>query len=399
MKKRVIITEYKEHIIMAVKEENRFVSFKLNEEASPVGRIINGRVEKRAENIGSCFIRLSKEMTGFLDSSAMKGETSLPVQIVKEGRGEKRHKVSRTLSVAGMYAVLYHHPGKENTADKSLLFSRKLSADERRRLDEGFCAKLSEDEKFRKLLSPFQILLRTNAARVELSEVVKELCALKENLSEILRYHENRPDYTVLYEPPKPIIKAVMDLPLDQIEEIITDLKPVYEEIKSAYYDKLPAAFRDQIPLTLYQDSFLPLFRLVSMEAGLSGALSKRVWLSSGSFIVIEQTEALVAIDVNSGKNERRSGREETILAVNREAALEIVRQLKLRNLSGIIIIDFINMKRAESRDALRETLREAIRQEDALTTFVDITPLYLVELTRKREGLSLREQMEDILG
>ena len=121
------------------------------------------------------------------------------------------------------------------------------------------------------------------------------------------------------------------------------------------------------------------------------------MWLKSGSYIIIEQTEALVSIDVNSGKNEGKGLREDVILRINEEAAEEIARQLRLRNLSGIIIIDFINMKTHENNEKLIRSLKKALKTLETKAVFMDMTKLGLVELTRKREGKSLEEMTAPI--
>ncbi len=146
----------------------------------------------------------------------------------------------------------------------------------------------------------------------------------------------------------------------------------------------------------LYEDELLPLYKLYSVEKTLSEALSRKVWLKCGGYIIIEQTEAMSVVDVNSGKNvtkaKKEADKENNILKTNIEAGIEIIRQLRLRNISGIIIIDFINMAQQESRDKLLSVLKEYARLESIQTNVVDITPLGLVEMTRKNNGKTLKE-------
>ena len=143
----------------------------------------------------------------------------------------------------------------------------------------------------------------------------------------------------------------------------------------------------------------LSLNKLYSLETKMKEALSERVWLKSGSYLIIQPTEALTVIDVNSGKYESNKRREEYFLTLNQEAAREIALQLRLRNLSGIIVIDFINLTEGTSRQILLQTLKDAVKKDKMPVTVVDITPLGLVEITRKKENMPLLEQYRRFSG
>ena len=178
------------------------------------------------------------------------------------------------------------------------------------------------------------------------------------------------------------------------LEEIITDDMQVAELLKQSLTGK------DIEKVRWYQDDMLPLYKLYDVEKQLKKALSPKVWLKCGGFIVIQQTEALVSIDVNSAKcvSKKRGEQalEDTYFKVNMEAAAEIAIQLRLRNISGIIIVDFINMKENEHYNQLIAALKEYFKKDKIMTTFVDITRLGLVEITRKRVGKTLKEVYED---
>ncbi|MBQ8971300.1 MAG: ribonuclease E/G [Lachnospiraceae bacterium] len=385
---RVIVTKYRNQILLAVRDEEDFQSLYLCEKGSVIGKIYLGRVEKQVKNIGSSFVRLSKEEYGFLDGEEKAG-TILPVQIVREGKGEKKHSVSRKLSLPGRYCVVLYG----NKPEGKLLFSGKLTEEARAALKESF-DRLSEGDKL-----CYDVLLRTNAAEVEFCEVFKEYQKLSDKMDSILKNKDTRTEYSLLYEPPGDLLRELSRIELSSISEIITDLPEEYERIKREYYEELPEKIRERIRLTFYQDPLLSLFHLVSLETALKRAVDKRVWLKSGGCLVIEQTEALVAIDVNSAKLDKKQDKEEATLLINLEAAREAARQLRLRNLSGIIIIDFINMKREENRKRLIEELKEAVNRDSIRTSFEDMTKLGLVELTRKREGRTLREMLKDNLN
>lgn len=186
-------------------------------------------------------------------------------------------------------------------------------------------------------------------------------------------------------------IAAIRDSFGGTLEEIITDVPEYHRELK-AYLEMCQK--EDAGCLTLYEDSLLPLGRLYSLETAFEKALGKNVWLKSGGYLVIEPTEAMTVIDVNTGKYSGRKKMQDTVYKINMEAADEIGRQLRLRNLSGIIIVDFIDMERDEDRKALLAHLGEVVLKDPVKTTVVDMTALNLVELTRKKVRKPLHEQV-----
>ena len=151
-----------------------------------------------------------------------------------------------------------------------------------------------------------------------------------------------------------------------------------------------------RVNLRLYKDDLLSLSKLYSLESIISNAMCRKLWLKSGGYIIIEQTEALTVIDVNSGKyvanTRKKSDKEKTYVLVNKEAAVEIARQLRLRNISGIIVVDFINMTDKSDNSEFITYLKQLLKQDETDTAFVDITKLGLVEITRKRSGKPLIE-------
>lgn len=151
--------------------------------------------------------------------------------------------------------------------------------------------------------------------------------------------------------------------------------------------------------MRLYEDYLLPLYKLYSLETVLEQALNEKVWMRSGGFLVIQQTEAFVSIDVNTGKFTAKKDQEETYRKMNLEAAREIAYQLRLRNLSGIILIDFINMKSEEDERLLMETLQKYLNEDSVKASVVDITALDIVEVTRKKVRKPLCEEVKEIFS
>ena len=197
-----------------------------------------------------------------------------------------------------------------------------------------------------------------------------------------------------LYKEKPLYVNHILGFPNDYIDEIITDDDNIYDTI-CAY---LPE--NERMKVRLYKDEMLELYKLYDVKKQLEQASAQKVWLKCGGYIIIEQTEALTSIDVNSGKCiSKKSGeaaKEDTVYKVNSEAANEIARQIKLRNLSGIIIIDFINMKSEDNTQKLMSGLRHLFKNDKVTTTLIDITKLGLVEVTRKREGVTLLQALKD---
>ena len=149
--------------------------------------------------------------------------------------------------------------------------------------------------------------------------------------------------------------------------------------------------------LRFYQDKLLPLYKLYRVETALETVQKEKIWLNSGGFIVIQQTEAFVSIDVNSGKFTGKKKMQETYRKINLEAAKEIARQLRLRNLSGIILIDFINMENQDHQDELFHVLQKYLRKDPVKAKAVDITPLHILELTRKKVRKPVIEEIREL--
>ena len=190
-----------------------------------------------------------------------------------------------------------------------------------------------------------------------------------------------------MYEPLPPVVEWLKNLRISDLDEIVTDDREIYE-LAGQY-----AAEAVKEKLRLYEDELLPLYKLYSLETILSRTLNKKVWLKSGGYLVIEQTEALTAVDVNSGKMVKKK---DSFLKTNLEAAEELVRQIGLRNLSGMIIVDFINLQEKAEEEQLVSALKKYIQQENTGIVYVDMTRLGLVELTRKKNGKTLRELFAD---
>lgn len=213
----------------------------------------------------------------------------------------------------------------------------------------------------------------------------------KDCAEELLEAGKYKTAFTCLRKPLHPILNAIQMLATkEEYCEIVTDMPSFYELLLEDQKERL-----SDIPVRLYQDETFSLTKLYALNSKMDIALERRIWLKSGAFLIIEQTEAMTVIDVNSGKYEAKKQTEEYFSQVNREAAEEIALQLRLRNLSGIIIVDFINLKTAESQKSLMEYMTQLVQKDVVPTNVVDFTALGLMEITRKKTHKSLSEQIK----
>ena len=203
----------------------------------------------------------------------------------------------------------------------------------------------------------------------------------------------HRTVYSCVKRSRSPWLTSLLGSRRGNLTEILTDDRILYGQILEFLMEEMPA---EAEKLRLYEDRMLSLQALYRMEKGLSDALSRKVLLKSGADLVIEPTEALTVIDVNSGKCTKGKDRQETIRKINREAASEIAGQLRLRNLSGIILVDFVDMESRKDGQELLRFMRELLKRDPMKAAAVDMTELGLMELTRKKQKKTLLEQAKE---
>ncbi len=204
----------------------------------------------------------------------------------------------------------------------------------------------------------------------------------------------SRTCFSCVYRTEPFYISAVRDANSRNLEEIITDIPEISRQISDYLNSNSP---EEKEKLRFYDDKLLPLYKLYRLETVLEEIQHEKVWLNSGGFLVIQQTEAFVSIDVNSGKFTGKKKMQETYRKINLEAAKEIARQLRLRNLSGIILIDFINMENQDHQDELFHVLQKYLRKDPVKAKAVDITPLHILELTRKKVRKPVIEEIREL--
>ncbi len=288
------------------------------------------------------------------------------VQVAKEAIGTKGARVTSHISLPGRYLVYLptaRHIGVSRripTYQERVHLRRFVS--ENRPKEGGF-------------------IIRTAAASATDEQLKRDIDYLYATWQEICRKQEKGRPPKLIYQDLNLVLRIVRDGLSEQVDRLIVDSKSEYDEVNQ-FLDQLAPDLKEIVEL--YQDR-IPLFEFQGIDAELNRALKNKVWLKSGGYLIIDQTEALTAIDVNTGRFIGHNDFEETILQTNLEAADEIAYQLRLRNIGGIIILDFIDMERLENRDRVFRALKNALRADRVRTTINKISSLGLVEMTRKR--------------
>lgn len=395
---RYIITKYRDGVLSFVSDTKKgkmesvgYTQTAENASDAKIGDIFVAKVKNIAGQIHAAFIDYAPNKKGYLpinteyvpmitnrqyDGRILAGDEIL-VQLEKEAVRTKEPVFTTNLSLAGKYSVISYGNTYKGV-------SRKCSKSEREQLRAIIPQEID-----------YGVVIRTNAASLlspteTLQPVIDEIQYLNQKMSVLLHDGIHRTCYSRLWNAAPSYLTRMRD---DRIayQQIITDDPQIYEEIKDFVALYMPERLVD---LSMYQDNVYPLQKLYRVETQIDELLAKKVWLKSGAYLVIEKTEAMYVIDVNSGKNISKKENAEYIYQINMEAASEIMRQIRLRNLTGIIMIDFINMEDSAKDHALLQQLRVLAKKDFILTTIVDITALGLVEITRKKTTKSLAEQL-----
>ena len=392
MNRKLVITKLDGKIITAILENDVVVELHCSEQdtadKSPqLGNIYVGRVKNIVANINAAFI----EIENGIECYYAIGENSKPfftkkigkkplcigdellVQISKEAVKTKAPTVTSELNFTGKYAVLTH-------GDIRIGASTKLSKIEKERLIR--IASRYENNQY-------GFIMRTNAKDASDDVLNDELNSLRTEYENIIKVAETRMTFSCLKKAPKEYLTDLKNIYQEGLTEIVVEDEEIFEEVQSYLKKEQP---EDLDKLRLYYDKLLPLHKLYSIEKRLEDALKEYVWMKSGSYLVIQPTEALTVIDVNTGKNISKKKDDDTYLKINLEAAREAAKQIRLRNLSGIIIIDFVNMNKKEYTEQLLKEFESLLKKDPISTTLVDMTKLQLVEVTRKKVRKPLHE-------
>jgi ribonuclease G len=407
MQNEILINATPGETRVAILEKKQFVELHLERKTSRsvVGSVVKGRVTRVLPGMQAAFVDIGLDKAAFLyagdyvenieqlDGSEdggrrRRGSRRIPnietllqegqeivVQIAKEPIGTKGARITSHVSVAGRHLVLT--PWAQRVG-----VSRKIDSDrERRRLKEIVNRVKPADLGF---------IIRTageGTREADLEADVRYLTAVWDDIQ--IRKDQVRAP-AVLYEEPALPLRVIRDFANSDTRRIVVDSREAFEEM-TGFVDRFVA---DPKPRIDFYEDYEPIFDHFGVEMQIDANLGRKVWLKSGGYLIVDQSEALTAIDVNTGRYVGKRDLEETVLRTNLEAVREAVSQLRFRNIGGLIIIDFIDMESAENREKVYRALQEAIRQDKAKTNILKISELGLVEMTRKRTRENLVQML-----
>lgn len=371
----VIITRREQHIISAWLEDGEFAEFSSEPitEGSLVGNIYKGRVKNIVKNIHGAFVEIDKGRLCFypLDErkkpGRLRNEEELLIQIKKDGTDKKEPLATENIELTGQFLVL--------SSDKSFVgISGKIRDKEKKESLRRFVSAFVTED--------FGFIVRTEAVRAEEEEIEREACRLSEKYYDIQERQQYLKSCQLAATNQDFSSRYAFSLSPGRVDHIITDDDEICEKAQESGYQVRRMEKKDQSIERGYRFSH-----------ALEESFHTRVWLKSGGFLIIERTEAMTVVDVNTGKSIGRGSKEDHIIKINREAAKETARQIRLRNLSGIILVDFIDMKEKEEEDRLLSFMQSLLNKDSKKAVAVDMTKLGLMEITRKKVRKPLEKE------
>jgi ribonuclease G len=411
--KEVVINAESLEIRVAVMEEGKLEEFTIERTSDErlVGSIFKGKVRNLEDGLKAAFVDIGFEKNAFLhywdivpanfDSAVEVVEretkkkdkpritqrdiprlyppgTDIIVQVTKGPIGTKGPRVTTNLALPGRYLVLL--PNSDQSG-----ISRKIENGEER-------------QRLKKILRGLNIpdgmgvIIRTVGEGQQARYFVRDLALLLDEWKRVQDNISKQPMATCVFQEPDLVERTVRDFLTEDVERIVVDSPLQFDRIREMIGR---ISKRSAGKVKLYNDS-QPIFDRFSITRQLEGAFSRQVHLKSGGYIVIDETEALVAIDVNTGRHKSGKDQDSTIVKVNLEAAEEISRQLRLRNMGGLIVLDFIDMKSRRDQHAVYQRIKDGLRRDKAKTHVLPISQLGLMEMTRQRHSESVRAAVYD---
>jgi ribonuclease G len=409
IKKEIIINCESLETRAAVLEEGKLEDFFIERTSEDriVGSVFKGKIQNLEDGLQAAFVDIGSKKNAFIhywdmipeDAARLEAEegidsprrakrkrfasgemakqfpvgSEIVVQVTKGAIGTKGPRVTANLSIPGRYLVMM--PG---TKLKGV--SRKIED-------------AKERDRLKKILARIPmpgdngLIVRTAGAGARKVSFVRDVRALAEIWREVEDGIKNKPAPCRLYQEPDLIERVVRDSLTEEIDRIVVDSREECDRVKQIV-SRFSRRARGRIQS---YDGDAPIFEHFDIERQLESCFSRKVWLKSGGYLIFDETEALVAIDVNTGRHKGGSSQEESILQVNTEAAEEVARQLRLRNVGGLVVVDFIDMKQRKHQNHVYRTLREALRRDKARTNVLPLSQLGLLEMTRQRQEESIR--------
>jgi ribonuclease E len=391
----MLITEHGDRDQIAVLEGRDLIEHYITRAGahSMVGNIYLGRVQNVLPGMEAAFIDVGRGRNAVLYAGevnwdedvegarrieqALKAGQSFLVQVTKDPMGGKGARLTGEVSIPGRFLVM---------VPNSQVFgiSRRLPDNERRRL-RALARKLKPES--------HGLIVRTAAEGASEEDFAADIERLVKTWGEIEQRSKKAKAPKVLYEEPELTVRVVRDLFNDEeFTEIVTDSQRIHDMVRVYLQDVAP----DLVEQVHLHDGKLPVFEEYHLVEQIHKALERKVWLPSGGYIVIDRTEAMTVIDVNTGRHVGKTNLEETVAKTNVEAAEEVARQLRLRDIGGMIIIDFIDMVFEQNKKKVVDTLKEALAKDKTRSQVFDISPLGLLEVTRKRVSAGLLESFSE---
>jgi len=355
-----------------------------------VGNVYKGRVSNIIPGLNSAFVNIGIGKNAYLQvddvvphntrkiQNLLKPGMEIMVQVIKDSIGTKGPKITMDISITGRMAVLMPY-GQEKIG-----VSKNIEDKNKRNFLKNVIRKTLEARKL-----DYGIIARTEAEDADEEEIIDEIKYLDRLWRVILNKYQHSTAPKLIYSDLDIVEQVIRDYFSDDVEVLMADSEDVWR--KAVEYAE--AAAPDIVPKIKLYKNRTPIFSAFNIEKELAGLVNSRVKLPSGGYIIIQEAESLCAIDVNSGKF-LGSSLEDTVTRTNIEAAAEIARQLRLRNIGGIIVIDFIDMKNRSSRTKVLEALKAAVRTDKAKIKIFPVTHLGLIEMSRSRKSSSLRAFM-----
>lgn len=374
MDNRLIISDFYNNILLGFyfinDELYRIQNFSDN---SLIGNIYCGYVKDVVKNIDAAFVEFGDNLKGFLSLKNIekkpKSGGKILVQVTGDKIKTKDYALTLKLNLSSDNLVMV-------VGGSGISISRKITDNDTRNWLKSSLSSLDTGE--------YGFILRTSGADCSMEDILAQADLLKKQYEDILRKFNFSTSKALLFENNK-IVNACNEFINKYSGEIKTDNENVYKFLTNS-----------RISATYFTDTSISLCNKYALGKHLKNALSKKVWLKSGAYLVIEVTEALTVIDVNTGKAEFRSNKEKTFEKINLEAALEISKQLRIRNISGIIIVDFINMSKKESYQNLEDILKSYVDCDYVKCNIWGMTHLGLMEISRQKKEKPLNEIVGD---
>ncbi len=390
--KRMLVTVGNERTQIAVLEERTLVEHYVTQasEQSYVGNIYKGRVQNVLPGMEAAFVDIGKGRNGVLyagevnydeadrDSGlpriekALKPGQSVIVQVTKDPMGTKGARLTQHLSLAGRYCVLA--PG-----DDMLGISRKLPDDQRDRL-----------RKILKAIKPdgYGLIVRTAAETATAEQLEADVERLVKRWTAVEEKQASAKPLESIYSEPQLVLRVIRDVFGPEHTQLIINEADLAEQVREYLREVSP----EHVDKVVTYEGDERLFDAYEVTTQIRRALEKKVWLKSGGYLIIEKTEAMWVIDVNTGKFVGKDNLEETVLRNNIEAAEEIARQLRLRDMGGIIVIDFVDMIVPANRDEVLKRFKRELARDKTKSRVMEISKLGLVQMTRKNVSKGLME-------